>query len=856
MNSTFDIDAFRAGFPAELCEGAVWLVSRSDDKAPCRIENGRLVKANGADGLPDKHTIDEVLDFVAQHEGTFPTRCMQADDDFWCIDLDLKEEAPRADKLQVFADLINGLGTYAEVSSGGKGFHIWGHGKVPTGLSNRDSQFDIEFYRDRRHIISTGRAIRKVEVSGSQLAVIELGLLPITDGGQCFKDKVLPRFGGRRFDAPSMTPEFSKAPKFRELNSEERGIHEKAMQDEDYQGAFNGDMAVMQQHGIGFKAGEFDHSQAEFWLARRLARVCRDPNQVYHLFMQAPLLRLKKVNPETGEVVDRFQTKILARKDYVFARTIMSAWQETAQVAFEKDALKEATDAPLRAIMAEYEGVQSLREGSATDFPTDREGQLTPSGQLMRAIHKGLNRKMDVVSLTAGLAILSTLAGRAYNVLDRRTASIHPTGLNLYLVLSAPQGTGKEGMAEAIASVARQVDDYAAETLGWTEYDEPMAPNWVSDDESMDIQDFTTAAGLLARRDVASGQALRNGLNRYRNMFHLCGEFGKILGAINDPSAGGGFATIKREMLDQFMRSGRDATSKDVLYADKARLIKGGFPVSYTLVGETTSASLEAGLTRDCLEDGFLSRFITLSHVGERPKFDWNMGLSDGDLPDLVKHNLALVRRQATVNLFTDKVVCFEFDEYAATRFQCFCDEATIQADKAEQQDKPHHALPHLRSGLHVKRIAGLLAVCDNPERPVVRLHHVNWAIMLVGKSGEFMVPLAASSGSDIEARTEEVKRAIAKWQAGKFADAKKGRLRVYRQHGIITRRFLQRRLVGYRCFRLHRLGATKALDETLEALCKTGFFEKVSREAAVALLQSTGDAAKGGLGDLYRVHG
>lgn len=852
MTRNLDADAFRDTFPAELASGAVWLVSRADDKAPCRIDGDRLVRTNGADSVDGKHALGAVLAYCAGHPGTFPTRVLQRDDPFWVLDLDLKPEGASPRKAAFFAELVNRLSTYTEVSSGGRGLHIWGRGKIPGEFACREGEFDLEFYREARHIISTGWAVRRVEAIDDRVEVVEVGVHPVGDGGEFFRRSVVPRFAGNGAVRP-VSDTITPAPASRELTEGERTTLDRALQDDDFRAAYTADKESMKSYGIGFKDGVFDHSAAEYWLARRLSDICRTSDAVFQLFMGSDLVRLTKFNSSTGEFADRYSKKILGRADYVFARTITRAWSERAAADFAGEELSAKSNQGVESVALEV----GQDRNDQIVFPVDAAGQLTPSGAFMRTIHRGLNRKLDSVSITAALSVLSTLAGRAYNIDDSRTASVRPTGLNLYMVLCAPQGTGKESMADAISDTGRQVDEYADAVLGWQGYDEPEPPPWLADDETLEPELFTTAAGLLAKRDCASGQALRNNLNRYRTLLHVSGEFGKILSGINAGvgTGSGGFDTMKREMLDKFMKSGRGSRAGDVVYADRGKLVKGDFPVSYTLVGETTRDSFQLGLSPACLQDGFVSRFLALVHEGERPPIDWQLDAADTVLPDIVKHNLAIMRRNCTANIFNDRVITFSFSDTAVARFQSFVNEQDKLIEAAEKAEDILGQATRVRMGLLAKRVAGLLAICDSPEAPVVELHHINWAVMLVNRSRDSLARLAQGAGSDIEARVAAVREVIAKWHATRDGKFRGGRFDLYRRHGIIPMRFFHKHLARRHCFRSHRAGEVRALDEVLETMCGTGQLDKVSPEAIATIIKkATGQLPRGNLGRLYQV--
>ncbi len=85
------------------------------------------------------------------------------DDEFSCIDLDVKEGTTQED-LDRYWRIVQAFGSYTEKSTSGKGLHIWVRGKVGTGCK-RDG---VEVYSQQRFIICTGNTINHKPIERRQ----------------------------------------------------------------------------------------------------------------------------------------------------------------------------------------------------------------------------------------------------------------------------------------------------------------------------------------------------------------------------------------------------------------------------------------------------------------------------------------------------------------------------------------------------------------------------------------------------------------------------------------------------------------------------------------------------------------
>ena len=88
---------------------------------------------------------------------------LSEDDDFTCIDLDVKDTTP-PEQIERFWKIVQAFDSYTERSRSGKGLHVWIKGKVGTGC-RRDG---VEVYSQQRFIICTGDVVLAKPVENRQ----------------------------------------------------------------------------------------------------------------------------------------------------------------------------------------------------------------------------------------------------------------------------------------------------------------------------------------------------------------------------------------------------------------------------------------------------------------------------------------------------------------------------------------------------------------------------------------------------------------------------------------------------------------------------------------------------------------
>lgn len=423
-------------------------------------------------------------------------------------------------------------------------------------------------------------------------------------------------------------------------------------------------------------------------------------------------------------------------------------------------------------------------------LPPKRDETLTTppgfAGQLCDYIYESSYMPVKEVAVAATLAILAGVCGRAYRTHTGKD-------LALYQILVARSGIGKDGIHDGIPRLLKN------------------APRG--------------AERLLRTENFVSGPALHKALLREPGFLNLQGEFGRKLKRMADP----------RDTPMQALRTVMtDAYAKEYLpglaYSKEEDCFDGVSWPALSFLGETTPNTYLESLTTDMMEDGFLSRFVVITHEGIRPfpnhqrrealtadeQDRWNEIVSIG------------IQYQMPINTSIPRVVRFK-DEGAwerMNRFEYACtDEINSTVDESERQ-------LHNRAHLKALKIAGLLAVADNPSDPQIDLGHAVWAIILVRRGMDTFRAhkLRGDIGNSDHSRQSKL---LALMRDYIFNGASPGYKlpKAMSNDGIIPRKYLQQKTSSSPPFLNYKAGgASLALDHTLKSLIDSGYIVEADK--------------------------
>ncbi|MEL7706864.1 DUF3987 domain-containing protein [Citromicrobium bathyomarinum] len=377
--------------------------------------------------------------------------------------------------------------------------------------------------------------------------------------------------------------------------------------------------------------------------------------------------------------------------------------------------------------------------------------------------------------------------------------------LALYVILVAQSGVGKDALHEGIPAM-------------------------------LELSDRPMARYFLRASDFASGEALHKALLREPGFLYLQGEFGKKLKRMADP---------RNTPMQTFRNIMTMAYAKKFLegkeYSKVEDSLAGVEWPSLSFVGETTPRTFLECLTTDMMEDGFMSRFLVVSYAGGVPLPNKNR--DSAMHPDdqsvwsaLVDH---AIKYQLPINM--PQAMTVELDADAQAMLEQFDLDRIARLNSIdEEMERQVWTRAHLKA----IKIAALLAVADNPFKPIVSTAHGRWAINLVQRDIETFLSRKRSGdiGVSDNSREQKLTSFLRDYLTGPVPTSYKVKPKMAAD-GIVPRKYLQVRSASLPAFTSHKLGASRALDDAIRGLIANGKLMEVKHDRVVELYGFHGHA-------------
>ncbi len=403
-------------------------------------------------------------------------------------------------------------------------------------------------------------------------------------------------------------------------------------------------------------------------------------------------------------------------------------------------------------------------------------------GELARYFHASAIRPVPEIALVSALALVAGVVGRSYN--------ISGTGLNLYLILLANTGSGKE---EAARSIDRIIA--AARTKV------PMADRFVGP------------------AVFASGQALVRVLDTKPCFVSVLGEFGVTLQQLCDPRAPGPTMMLKKVLLDLYSKGGFNQILRESVYSDHEKNTKIIQAPNVTILGESTPDIFYGGLDSSHILEGLVPRFSIVEYNGPRPARNHNAFTPPPEsLIDQLADLLAIALTTQQNNTFS----AVPIDPGA----QALLDSLDKKADgiiNGTDSDVDRHLWN--RAHLKALKLSALIAVGCNPREPVVTTEHAQWAIAFVEREVGSVAAKYRSGevGGGENKQESELKLAVRDYLMMQPAGRENYKVpSVLLTEPFIPYGYLRRRLRGVQSFKNDRRGPTVALQALLDSLVKS----------------------------------
>lgn len=443
-------------------------------------------------------------------------------------------------------------------------------------------------------------------------------------------------------------------------------------------------------------------------------------------------------------------------------------------------------------------------EGSPSPIVSPQgELQFPPgkAGAIAHLIYHNAPRPVREVAIVSALGLLAGVCGRSWLTPNG------DSGLNVYIVLLARSGIGKEAMSSGISMFIKAAC-----------HREPP------------VADFYSFA------NYASGQALINAVSLNPCFTHVASEFGRKLKQMGN-SKDAPMQTLKTEMTNLYSKSGPQSIAGGIVYSDQKNNKEIAGSAAYSMIGDSTPGTFHQSLTDAMMEDGFMSRLTVIEYSGERPRLNKERS---NHIPqevaewfaDLARHSREMRDRDVYTTVMAEAAA-----EELLDAFDIECDDEINSTDDEARRQMWNRA--HLKA----LRIACLLAAADNYHHPCITTQHAQWTIDLIRRDiAVFTSRLEAGDvGEDDRARESKL-LTLMKDYLSKPPSLGYRVPEALRTTGIIQRAYLQKRTASLPAFTSHASGATKALDYTLQSLCQSGYAMKCDRAKMVEAYSEHGD--------------
>ncbi len=416
-------------------------------------------------------------------------------------------------------------------------------------------------------------------------------------------------------------------------------------------------------------------------------------------------------------------------------------------------------------------------------------------GEIAKFIYAQAPRPVAEIALAGALGLMAGIVGRSYN--------ISGTGLNQYVLLLAPTGTGKEAIASGIDKLMAQV-----------------------------IRAVPAANEFIGPAEIASSQALTKYMAKTAASFvSLIGEFGLMMQQMCAPHAPPHLLGLRRMLLDLYNKSGEGKVMRPTIYSDRDKNTTAILAPSFTVLGESTPERFYEALDESMITEGLLPRFTTIEYKGEQPPLNEEAATARPSfevierLSTICAHSLMLNSQHKAITVGFASGVASE-----AKAFEEFCRSKT---NKAERDLKKQF---WTRAHMKALKLASLISVGCNPYEPTITTEIFAWATtIIVADINNFLGRFDAGdvgSDNDEQKQLNAVAKVIHDYIVKPWSEVQKYSTSPVGLHSerIIPFSYVSRRLAAISVFRKDRRGSGKAIEIAIKTLVDRGDLQEVSR--------------------------
>lgn len=731
----------------------VWRYEDRDSKKPTKVPYAPLTGRHAA--VDDSNTWGTYDQAVAAMDSGWYAGIgfvLTDDDPYAFIDLDNTEGDQAALDRQI--KVFNEFDSYAELSPSGAGLHIIVKGKLPSG---RRRSF-IEVYSSLRYMTMTGNVYRNAPINDHH------DLLQVLHGQMS---------EGKSANAFYAGLEKAKLTDDEVLEMAGKAANAEKFSDLYYQG--------------NWQKYYPSQSEADFALVDILAFYSENRAQVQNLFLRSSLGQREK---------SRAQYRINYMLNRCFDRMLPPV---------DIDGLRNMLNEAIEAKKAIHEPIQDLPKTLPAPTLTSevsiqpKQSVYSPPpglvGTVAQFIYEQAPRPVAEIALAGAIGLIAGVIGRAYN--------ISGTGLNQYVLLLAPTGTGKEAISRGVEKLIAEVQ-----------------------------RGVPAATDFVGPSKINSEQALIKYLNRSAISFvSIVGEFGIRIKEMSSPFAAPHMANLLALLLDLFNKSGEGNMVRPSIYSDKDKNTNSILAPAVSLIGESTPEKFYESLDESMISSGMLPRFMMIEYNGERPPLN--------EAHTMVRPSFQLVQQLGELCAFAlqlnsqNKAINVAQTDDAKALFDNFNKHCDSNINSAEREVRRH-----LWNRAHIKalKLAALVAVGCDPYHPTINIEIASWAINLV--IADVRNLLGKFDAGEIGIDNDETKQiqtlinTIKSFVVSPYSEVEKyvsgmGHLHSER---VVPYAYLQRKLAAVAVFRKDKAGSSNALKRAIKTLIERGDIAEISR--------------------------
>lgn len=419
-------------------------------------------------------------------------------------------------------------------------------------------------------------------------------------------------------------------------------------------------------------------------------------------------------------------------------------------------------------------------------------------GEIAQFIFQQAPRPVPEIALAGALGLMAGIVGRAYNVSG--------TGLNHYVMLLAPTGTGKEAIASGVDKLMGAV-----------------------------IRTVPAATDFIGPSEIASSQAVIKYMSKGPTSFvSMVGEFGIYLQQMASPNAPSHLLGLRRFMLDAYNKSGEGKVLRPSIYSDREKNTSAVLAPSFTILGESTPEKFYEGLHEGLISEGLLPRFTTIEYHGDRPALNPHHTHAQPSFEVIDK--LSTVCAHALMLNSQHKAVHVGFAPEAKAMFDEFDQHCDLNINSSDKEVRRH-----LWNRAHIKamKLAALVAVGCNPYNPVISADVAAWATNLIVADVRNLLDRfnAGEIGIDNEETRQlaELIKIIKEYVLSPWSEVSRYKAGSAQMHGekVVPYSYLHKRATKLSTFRKDRIGETGALKRAIKTLTERGDIQQLSPKLA-----------------------